>query len=309
MSGPARIAATIVSAAALAVLAGCGLGPGKGTSDVNLTVTRNFGTQPVGSFTEKTVPGSETVMRMLERGFTVSTRYGGAFVESINGHAGDSSRHDWFYYVNGVEAGHGAAATAVNRGDRIWWDLHDWSATYTVPAVVGSFPEPFVHGIGGKRLPTTLECAPDEQAVCTKLGSVLRAFGVPTASALLGSGSGTDSLAVLVGTAAELRPTTAALLLARGPGSSGVYARFTADGRQLQLLDPAGRVAQMLGAGAGLVAATRDTVSEPAWFITGTNTTGVAAAAAAFTSAALHDHFALAVDSGRRLPVPVVGGA
>ncbi len=308
MPGSARIAAVALSALALAVLAGCGLGPGKGTSDAGLVVTRDFGSHPIGSFTEQKVPGAETVMRMLERSFTVSTRYGGGFVESINGHAGDGSRHDWFYYVNGIEAGQGAAATSVHQGDRIWWDLHDWSATSTVPAVVGAFPEPFVRGIGGKRLPTTIECAPDEAAVCTRVGAALKAVGVPTASALLGSGSGTDSLAVLVGTAKELQPLTAAVLLSRGPGSSGVYARFTASGTSLDLLDPAGHTVQTLGPGAGLVAATRDKVSEPVWFITGTDSAGVAAAAGALTAARLHGHFAVAVSGGRDLPVPVVGG-
>ncbi len=299
----------MVSTVLLAVLAGCGLGPGKGTSDVSVIVTRSFGTREVGSFTEQQAPGSETVMRTLERAFKVDTRYGGGFVQSINGLSGDSSRHDWFYYVNGVEAGQGAASTSVHKGDRIWWDLHDWSATDSIPAVVGSFPEPFVHGVGGKRLPTTIECASDQAAVCTKISSILRTFGVPTASALLGSGSGTDSLAVLVGTAAELRPLTAAVLLSRGPSSSGVYARFTDGGRRLQLLDPAGNTVQTLGPGAGLVAATRDTVSEPAWFITGTDSAGVAAAAAAFSSAVLHNRFAVAVSGAKNIPVPVVGGA
>jgi hypothetical protein len=292
----------------LAVLAGCGLGPGKGTSDVSVVVTRTFGSHAVGSFTEKHVPGSETVMRTLERSFKVNTRYGGGFVESIDGLSGDSSRHDWFYYVNGVEAGQGAASTAVHKGDRIWWDLHDWSTTDSVPAVVGSFPEPFVHGLGGKRLPTTIECAPDEAAVCTTIGSVLRTFGVPTASALLGTGSGTDSLAVLVGTATELRPLTAAVILSRGPASSGVYARFADGGRRLLLLDPAGKIVRTLGPGAGLIAATRDEVSEPAWFITGTDPAGVVAAAAAFSATALHNRFALAVSGGQTIPVPVVGG-
>src|SRR5579884_2638932 len=193
----------VVAASAIAVavaLAGCGLGAGKGTSDVALTVTRNFGTNLVGSASEPHVSGSQTVMRLLERSFRVTTRYGGGFVESINGHSGTSSRRDWFYYVNGLQASLGAAGTAVHKGDRIWWDLHDWSATNSVPAVVGSFPEPFVHGTGGRRLPTTVACASDVGAACKRVGAEFKAIGVPAPTAQIGTGSGSDSLAVVVGT-------------------------------------------------------------------------------------------------------------
>jgi hypothetical protein len=60
-----------------------------------------------------------------------------------------------------------------------------------------------------------------------------------------------------------------------------------------------------LGRGAGLIAATTEGSQEPTWLITGTDAAGVAAAAAAFTPAALHGHFALALQGGRRLPVPL----
>jgi hypothetical protein len=39
--------------------------------------------------------------------------------------------------------------------------------------------------------------------------------------------------------------------------------------------------------------------------ITGTDPAGVLAAARAITPAALHDHFALAVDGKARVPVPI----
>jgi hypothetical protein len=300
----------LASAAAAVAIAGCGLGPGAGTGQVSLTVTRGFGQQPVGTATESHAPGSETVMRMLERSFQVQTRYGGGFVQSIGGHAGDSSHRDWFYYVNGIEAGQGAATTSVHRGDRIWWDLHDWSATDSVPAVVGSFPEPFLHGIGGKRLPTVVECAPGAASACARVSAALKAVGVPVASQLLGTGSGTDSLGVVVGTWSQVRALLAAGLISRGPGRSGVYARFAGPaGGSLQLLDPAGHVARTLGAGAGLVAATRDNVSEPVWLVTGTDAAGVDAAAAALSPARLRDRFALAVQGHTDLPVPVQGGA
>jgi hypothetical protein len=305
-----RVAATSVAIGCAVALAGCGLGPGRGTSDVNVTVTRGFGSTQIASITKSKVPGSETVMRMLERSLSVQTRYGGGFVESIDGRSGNSSRHDWFYYVNGIEAAQGAATTAVHRGDRIWWDLHDWSATDSVPAVVGSFPEPFVHGLGGKRFPTTIECATNVSSACQKVTAALDAAHVPVASQLLGTGSGQDTLGVLVGTWSDLRAALAGTLIEHGPAASGVYAKFGGAGENtLELLDPRGNVVRTLGAGAGLVAATADRSSTPTWLITGTDVAGVSAAAAAVTPARLQDHFAVAVQGSNDLPIPLDAGS
>ena len=285
-----RVAALTATAIAIAfAVAGCGLGAGPGTGGVKLTVTDDFGTHQLAAISAAHVPGSETVMRMLERHFNIATRYGGGFVESIDGHSGSASQTDWFYYVNGVQAPQGAATTAVHRNDRIWFDLHDWSATDSIPAVVGSFPEPFSNGFGGKRYPVTIECASDVNAACKRVTAALSAAGVPVADQLLG--------------------TVAAELIAHGPGASGVYARFSGpDGSSLQLLNPAGKIAKTLGAGAGLIAATADTSSVPTWLITGTDVAGVTDAAGALNEASLHDRFALAVQGSTQLPVPLDGG-
>ena len=301
-----RAAVTAVAIACAVAIAGCGLGAGKATSGVvTLTVTRDFGTAPVGSVTENSIPGSQTVMRMLERSFKVTTRYSGGFVESIDGHAGSSSRLDWFYYVNGIEASLGASGTSVNKGDRIWWDLHDWTATDSIPAVVGSFPEPFIHGIGGRRYPVTIECATDAGAACKRVTSELDSIGVPVSSQAIGGGSGTDSIGVVVGTWRDVGGELLAQLIEHGPASSGVYARFAgASGSSLQLLNPAGKVVRTLRGGAGLIAATAQPSTGPFWLITGTDVAGVKAAAAALTPARLRDHFALAVQGGTDLPVP-----
>ncbi len=299
----ARTTAAALAACGLLGFAGCGLGAGKGTSDVSLTVTRGFGSGQVANVVKSKLPGSETVMRMLERSFQVTTRYGGGFVESINGLSGDTARRDWFYYVNGIEAPIGAATTAVHHGDRVWWDLHDWTETNSIPAVVGSFPEPFVHGSSGRRYPTVLECAADVSAACTQVSKELSAVGVPVASQLLGTGSGTDSISVLVGTWSDLQGSVAAALVGKGPASSGVYARFAPTG--LQLLDPHGTVVQTLGPDSGLIAATGSgSASVPTWMITGTDAAGVRSAAAALTPGHLRDHFALAVHGSSDLPVP-----
>jgi len=297
----------VVAIAAVLATTGCGLGAGRGTGNVSVTVTRNFGTTELAQTTDPRVPGSETVMRTLERHFRVETRYGGGFVHSIDGTAGTPSHVDWFFYVNGVQASKGAAASGVHRGDRIWWDLHDWSATQSVPAVVGSFPEPFLHGVGGKRLPTVIECAPDVGPACRRVSAELSRLGVRVAMQFIGTGSGSDSLAVVVGTWHDVRRQIVASLIEQGPAASGVYARF-AGPSVLELMDPRGQLSRRLGAGAGLIAATTQGSAEPTWLITGTDPAGVAAAATAFTPSSLHDRFALAVTGAARLALPLDSG-
>jgi hypothetical protein len=276
-----------------------------------MTVTENFGAQPVRAWTAPAISGEETVMRLLMRNANLTTKYGGGFVESIDGHSGAalSDQRDWFYYVNGVQASKGAAATVVHSGDRIWWDLHNWSQTDEIPAVVGSFPEPFLAGIEGKRLPVRIECTQLAQVSCEIVSARLRALGVPAGLAALGpAGEEPDTLRIIVGAFSELRAMPAAHMIEQGPGSSGVYARLPATGASITVLDSEGQPVRTLYSGSGLIAATRSTGEDPVWIVTGTDGAGVLLAAHALDSADLHSRFALALESsGALLSVPAPG--
>ncbi len=295
-----------------ALLAGCGLGAGPAPSAVHLTVTHDFGASLVRAWSAPRVVGQETAMSLLMRNARVTTRYGGGFVESVDGLSGGEAGgepSDWFYYVNGVEASKGAAARNVHPGDHIWWDLHDWSETDSVPAVVGSFPEPFLNGIDGKRLPVRIECAVVAGYACRTVTERLRALGVPAAIAALGSGGEPETLRVMVGPWIAVEGDPSTHQIGSGPGASGVYARFSTGGRTLTLLNERGSSARTFTAGAGLVAATRRSEEAPVWVVTGTDSAGVEVAARAFDASALQDHFALALaPGGAELPVPVVVG-
>lgn len=300
----ASLLVPLLALALALALAGCGLAPARSASGVRVTVTEGFGRRLIAQASERRVPAAQTVLGILSAHAHVRTGYGGGFVEAIDGVAGP----DWAFYVNGVQATLGPGGTRVNAGDRIWWDLHPDTATRSIPAVVGSFPEPFVHGIDGQRYPTTLECGAGLQAACNRIGLALRGDGVPVADQALGTGSGSDTLNIVVATWSQLRGSLAGDLISHGPRSSGIYARFVAEGSELQLLEPDGAVGRTLGAGAGLVAATRDQVSQPEWLVTGTDLTGVKAAAATVTPGKLRDRFALAVTAGEDVPVPLGAG-
>jgi hypothetical protein len=305
------LAATALSVVAGLAGGGCGLGPGKATTDVGVVVTRDFGAHRIGR-SLAAAPGEDTVMRSLQRHFDVRTRYGGAFVQSIEGVSGGrrgGRAVDWFFYVNGVEAPKGAAATKVHAGDRIWWDNHDWQTAMRVPAVVGSWPEPFRSGRGGHRLPVRLDCAAGADAACDAVGRALAGVGVKLAKGTPDGPSGRDLLRVVVGPWPALRGQPAARLLELGPQRSGVFARIDRAGGRLELLDARGRVrrTETAGSGAGLIAATRYADQQPVWFVTGTDARGLRAAASALTPERLANRFAVVVLPGGDVALPVTG--
>ena len=310
-----RFALAGVTAAMAISPAACGIGAGDGPQNVRLTVTSDFGSRPVGQPRTLQAPGGETVMRLLQRSFKVTTRYGGGFVQSIDGLPGGTEAGrpvDWFFYVNGIEASKGAAATKLGPGDRVWWDRHDWGAAMRVPAVVGSFPEPFRSGIGGRRIPVRVECERTGAPACDEARRRLSAAGVPAASAVLGAQSQGRIARVLVGRWPAVRRNPEVRLVEEGPARSGVFARVDRLGKRLAILDPAGRPVRTLGPGAGMVAATRppeeNQEAAVTWVLTGTDDRGVLAAARALEEGALGDHFALAIDPGGvAVPLPAVG--
>ena len=140
--------------AAACLLAGCGE-EAAGEGSAQLWVTRDRGGEVVLS---TTVPAGISALEALRRKADVETRFGGRFVQAINGVEGDlAEQHDWFYFVNGYEADISAADYELHDGDVLWWDHRSWSGEMREPVVVGAFPEPFLHGWDGERRPVVVE--------------------------------------------------------------------------------------------------------------------------------------------------------
>jgi hypothetical protein len=307
-SGARRCGVAGALCAALAV-GGCGLGAGSTPNEpVSLVVTRDFGATSLVQTPGAKVSGADTVMRVLRRNAKVTTRYGGEFVQSIDGLSGGRENGrptDWFVYVNGILTDKGAGAIDVHGGDRVWWDHHDWGVTPDIRAVVGSYPEPFVHGVDGKRLPVRVECVDPDANVCTVVSDKLIKLGIPIGRSNISRSAADESLRVLVGPWKMLRGRDAESdAIDRGPKASGVFARFDAPGDTLTVLDAQGRAVRTLGAGAGLIAATRSKDRQPVWFVTGTDDAGVSAAARALDEGVLSDRFALAISDDLPVAVP-----
>ncbi len=297
-------AVAILACAATIATAGCGLGPGAGLEDVRLTVTRDYGRTPVLSRDVGDVTESDSVMRVLERNAEISTRYGGGFVQSIDGLEAQERfgrSRDWFFYVDGVESTVGAADYPLRGGESVWWDYRDWGAAISVPAVVGSWPQPFADGYEGRRHPVAVECRGGGGA-CVTVRRRLRAVG-----ATIASGVPDDAIRVLVGPWGGVRSDPAAAQVEAGPQRSGVFARFRhgPTGYAMQGLDEGGDVARTFGPEAGLVAATRHGEAPPVWLVTGIGREGVEAAAGLLDASSLRYRYAVAIEDGREEPLPL----
>jgi len=132
----------IALAGLVLALAGCGGGEsGHGTA--TLWVTRDRGAHVVYS---GSVPAGLDAIQVVERRLKLTTRYGGRYVQSIDGIDGSlSGQRDWFYFVDGIEGDRSAADVTVHPGDVVWWDYRHWTpATEDIPAVVGAYPHPFI---------------------------------------------------------------------------------------------------------------------------------------------------------------------
>lgn len=299
MSGPGTAVASALLLLVLAA-AGCGFGPGGGVGDVELTVTRDYGTVPVLHRRIGDVTESDTVMRALERSADVDTSYGGGFVQSIEGLAGGGAgADDWFFYVNGLWSPIGAAEYKLDGGEAVWWDYRDWTVGERVAAAVGSWPQPFEDGYEGERHPTAVVCF-ERGPACAEVRVRLRGAGAD-----LVGGDPPGAIRVLVGTWRELREDSDAKLLDDGVRVSGVFAEFARGGAELRGLDEKGAPGRRFGRDAGLVAATRRELQPPAWLVTGTSPAGVRAAAARLDEDSLRDHYAVAIEGEREAPLPL----
>jgi hypothetical protein len=143
---------------------------------------------------------------------------------------------------------------------------------------------------------------------CGAVGAELRKLGVPAARAAIGSaGSAAQTLRVVVAPWSAMPADPGVQSIERGPRASGVYARFSTDGRTLSLLDQGGRIVRTMGPGAGLLAATRTGENAPLWVVTGTDSAGAAFAARAFNQSTLQNRFAVAVSAAGAQAVPAAG--
>ena len=164
----------LAALAVLVLLAGCG-GAGGEEGTATLWVTRDRGAEVL---LDAEVDAGQTLMRALASKVDVETRYGGRFVQSIDGVAGSlEDQHDWFWFVNGYEGDRSASAYRLRDGDVAWLDYRAWEREGEARVVVGAFPEPFLHGYDGRTRPAVVRFE-GSRARAARLGRTIGADSI-----------------------------------------------------------------------------------------------------------------------------------
>jgi hypothetical protein len=198
--------------------------PKAGAPSASVLVTKGFGARRLLA---ATVAPGQSLMAALETVAEVKVAYGGRYIQSLNGIEGSKlDQRDWFWYVNGIEGDRAANGFTLRRGDRGLVDYHDWADYEDLPAIVGAFPEPFVHGFGGAKPRVQVEGSP-------ALGAALRGRGVREVAR-------SAHWRILVGADAALRADRRYRQVSDDPTAAGVTAAIhegrvlVYDGRRLR---------------------------------------------------------------------------
>jgi uncharacterized protein DUF4430 len=148
---PSRSISLVLAAIALAVAAGCGGTDGGQEGQAMVVISPGS-----GEVRSEGVAAGQTALRALRSLADVETRYGGRFVVSIDGLAGDTtSQLDWLYYVNGYLADRSAAEYRLHSGDVVQWLYRSWREPEQ-PVLTSGFPTLFLRGYGGQRRPAAV---------------------------------------------------------------------------------------------------------------------------------------------------------
>jgi hypothetical protein len=279
--------ALAISCLFVIVVSGCQSQP-SGEIAVRVIVSQDFGNELMLDKSAIVNDGT-AALDALEKVATVETKYGGGFVEAINGirsqYSGSKVKKDWFFYVNGMSARVGGLSYKLRDGDVEHWDFHDWSFHAFVPAIIGDFPQPFLSGYQGKVLPTTIVYDEGFQEAAQHLINKLGKLGVenihmagPESSAY----SKKFSNLILLGTKG-FEPIAE---LNKNYGKLGFFIHFAED--KVARFDLQGNQAQY-GSDCGLIQATQNpwnpkgigACENVIWVVSGTNNAAVEDAAGA----------------------------
>jgi len=284
------------------------------SSAVTVVVTWDFGNEVLLEETVAIEPDTRA-MDVLQKVASVETKYGGGFVDSINGIGAGSeeagkSPMDWFLYINGIASNVGAADYILGDGDVEHWDFRNWSYHQYVPAIIGNFPQSFRRGYKGNIRPTVVVYEAWLGSEAESLVEHLERAGILDVSAVSG-----DQLS------GEVREQNNLIILAEM--DSGVIAEINSAYKKLGLsiyfdsgkivaLDADGNTFREFGSGSGVIQATQNpwqpkgvgAGESVVWMVTGNDETGVRSAVEALMYQDFKYAYAVVISGGEIFRVP-----
>ena len=252
---------------------------------VRVAATQNFG-QELMFDKEIELEDDACAMDALKKVAEIETAYNGGFINAINGvrsqYAGSSgNKKDWFICVNGILSNAGALDYNLYPGDVEHWDFHDWSFQSFIPAIIGDFPEPFVHGYEGEIRPTIVVYEDNLEKTAEDIVAKLSQLGAESISAknineLSGDEKESCNLILLGDMNCELISELNQIWK-----RLGFFTHF--EEGKLVVLNQKGDTAIEYGAECGLIQATQNlwnpkgigVCENVVWMISGTDETGV----------------------------------
>jgi hypothetical protein len=302
----------------MAILAGCPTQPpvsGSQPAIVTVMVTKDFGQELILAQEIELEEGTDA-MTALKAVAEVETKYGGGFVEAINGlsseYEGGNKKRDWLYYINGISLSLGAKDYILQDGDVEHWDFRDWSYRQMIPAIIGAFPQPFLSGVKGEVKPTAMvyddPFAEEAKALATKLEGWGTSEVLLTSAEALSEAVKESYNLIIIGKA----DNGLILELNQIPKKLGFFARL--DGDKITVLDEKGEPAGEYGVGWGLIQATQNPWSPGGvgsgesivFIVTGTDEKGIKSAAQALinNSEGLRYAYAVLVNNNQIIKIP-----
>jgi hypothetical protein len=288
--------------------------PSQELMKVRVTGTKNFGNEVVFDKEVETRVNSTAGDAL---GQAAEIEMSGDYVETVAGIKGNQQVY-WFYYINGLMSKAFAYGYKLRPGDVENWDFHDWTFYMMGPsAMLGAFPEPCLHGYGGKVASTMVVFAPGFEEEAAGLRDRLTALGVTgvkmkNQNDLTIDEKKNDNLFIIA--------TADQPLIASMNEQFKIHEPVYFSDGKIKTRDFSGNDSQTFGAGYGVL----NVIQNPwnpkgswacqgaVWAITGLDETGVRRAAKVLTGfpKELSHSFALVIGNGEVIKTPVgPGGA
>jgi len=258
--------------------------------------------------------GNTSLLDLMKAHLPIETAYGGSFINSINGLSSSGgglsgARQDWFNYINGICCDVGVLDYDPLNANIVWWDYHRWKNGPSISAVIGSYPEPFLHGYRGKVKPALIMVAGSEPGLAGGLQESLKSQGVAQIKVTdidennIANRSGPT---IIVGAWGQLQQSDYLNKFNRAYSRNGTGVHFTEQG--LELLDWNGKGLRSIAGSAGIIVASGEGLGDdsPLWLVAGTDRIGLQYALDLFNRPdQIKGHYGLAITAQELIVLPL----